>query len=294
MDSFESILERLQMVLAALGFAFFTFAAAWKNHFFYLPEDPFFFIPRVRFWQVALGFLIYLGMQLLAAPLVLLAFMAFEGGRWPGEGPLELDIMAQGWYNICVIIMAASALGVFASKLEQGILYYIWNGRKSGFIYRFKDFCIGAAAWLLAYPTVVIFGQIIAILVAFKYQNVPVDQVAVKQLRMIGEFPVLFYITSALIVTIIPVIEEFLFRGLMQTWLKGICGVRYAILLTALVFSLFHFSTSQGVANGELLVSLFILGCFLGYVFERQRSLWASIGLHATFNIISIFMILVV
>jgi membrane protease YdiL (CAAX protease family) len=105
------------------------------------------------------------------------------------------------------------------------------------------------------------------------------------------EFPWLFWSSVILIVTLVPFLEEVLFRGFLQTWLRRVVGVSGAIWLTALTFALFHFSTSQGADNVELISSLFVLGCFLSFLRERQRSLWAPIGLHAAFNAISILMI---
>ena len=63
-------------------------------------------------------------------------------------------------------------------------------------------------------------------------------------------------------------------------------------MIASLIFAAFHFSTSQGLNNIELLVSLFVLSCFLGFLYERQESLLASMALHATFNAISILAIL--
>jgi uncharacterized protein len=64
-----------------------------------------------------------------------------------------------------------------------------------------------------------------------------------------------------------------------------------SILLASLIFAFFHFSYSQGIDNIEVITSLFVFSCFLGFVYERQQSLWASVGLHALFNAISVVLI---
>jgi membrane protease YdiL (CAAX protease family) len=67
---------------------------------------------------------------------------------------------------------------------------------------------------------------------------------------------------------------------------------RNAILLSALCFALFHFAPSQGIGNISLVGSLFLFALFLGFIYERQASLFASVGLHMTFNTVSTFRIL--
>ena len=84
-----------------------------------------------------------------------------------------------------------------------------------------------------------------------------------------------------------PLLEEFLFRGLFQTWIKKHLGVKAAILIASLCFALFHVSVAHGVGNLSLVPSLFVFSCFLGFIYERQKSLFASIVLHTTFNLVS-------
>jgi membrane protease YdiL (CAAX protease family) len=65
-----------------------------------------------------------------------------------------------------------------------------------------------------------------------------------------------------------------------------------AIIFSALCFSLFHLAPSQGIGNISLVASLFLFALFLGFIYERQASLFASIGLHMTFNAVSTVRIL--
>ena len=91
---------------------------------------------------------------------------------------------------------------------------------------------------------------------------------------------------SATIVIAAPCIEEFLFRGCLQSFLKQYMSTKGAILFSSLCFSLFHFSLSQGLGNISLCASLFVFALFLGFIYETG-SLFASVGLHMTFNIVS-------
>jgi membrane protease YdiL (CAAX protease family) len=87
-------------------------------------------------------------------------------------------------------------------------------------------------------------------------------------------------------------VEELLFRGTLQQFLKKYFPVKTSIAITALVFACFHYSSAQDLGNFSLIPSLFVFACFLGYTYERQGSIFASIGLHITFNLASSFQIL--
>ncbi len=92
---------------------------------------------------------------------------------------------------------------------------------------------------------------------------------------------------------IAPLYEELFFRGFTLTaWLR-MAPVRAAIIRSAILFALVHaidqtgstFSAALGVAVVAAAARLPV-ALVLGWVFEQRKSLWASIGLHATFNAI--------
>ncbi len=118
------------------------------------------------------------------------------------------------------------------------------------------------------------------------------DQVAVLYLKIAMQSPMLLLSMLVSILVVAPILEEFLFRGLLQTYLKNYLGKKGAIFVAALLFGLFHFNSAQGVGNISIILSLFSFGCFLGFIYERQGSLLASISLHATFNAINVLYIL--
>jgi membrane protease YdiL (CAAX protease family) len=112
-------------------------------------------------------------------------------------------------------------------------------------------------------------------------------------------------LVSALIVS---GIEEFLFRGVLLGFLRQFLDSVPAIILSALVFSLLHFTASpldattfgdapnwasglyllskmvagfgSGPQFGYALIILFTAGLILGWLTVRTGSLWSSIGLH--------------
>ena len=86
----------------------------------------------------------------------------------------------------------------------------------------------------------------------------------------------IYFVGSAIIAlfTIIiaaPVTEEFIFRGMLQNWLKTKLGTKSAIITASACFALFHLSSSQGLGNISLALSLFSFACFLGFIYEKQK-----------------------
>ena len=74
-----------------------------------------------------------------------------------------------------------------------------------------------------------------------------------------------------------PIGEEVFFRGLLYNSLKKRLNVPAAIVLSGLIFALVHF--------GPLAILLiFPMGMILAYVYEKTKSLWVTICIHATHN----------
>jgi membrane protease YdiL (CAAX protease family) len=87
-----------------------------------------------------------------------------------------------------------------------------------------------------------------------------------------------------------PVLEEFMFRGLLQASLAHVLGGQRrwtAVLLTSTVFALVHAS-----AVWQVLPGLFVLSVILGWLYERRGSIWASVVLHGLFNAINVGMVI--
>ena len=79
-----------------------------------------------------------------------------------------------------------------------------------------------------------------------------------------------------------PILEEFLFRGIIYNKLKKFNKNMTAIILTGLIFSLFHSNIIQ-------ILYTFCLNFILIYVYIKFKSLKAPIIVHIASNIINIF-----
>ena len=151
---------------------------------------------------------------------------------------------------------------------------------------------LGALTWVLAFPTAV-FVEVISNMGIYSiFQVETYNQMAVVYLKMMATSPALLTAALITILLLAPLLEEFLFRGLFQSYLKRFFPRKTAILLSACCFALFHLAPSQGAGNIPLFFSLMTLGGFLGFLYEKTQSLIAPITLHIVFNTISALYIL--
>ncbi|MGZ5338726.1 MAG: CPBP family intramembrane glutamic endopeptidase [Thermoleophilaceae bacterium] len=92
-------------------------------------------------------------------------------------------------------------------------------------------------------------------------------------------------VAGFMIICIAPFAEEFFFRGFFYGALRTRFTVAVAAIVDGLVFGLIHF---QGGTDGLLIVPpLALLGVVLCLVYERTRSLYPCIALHALNNSIA-------
>lgn len=80
-----------------------------------------------------------------------------------------------------------------------------------------------------------------------------------------------------LVVVVAPLAEELAFRGVIMPVVGQNWGKWPAVLVSAAVFSAYHFTP-------WLLFPTFMLGSALGWLAWERRSLWPAIALHALYN----------
>ncbi len=84
-----------------------------------------------------------------------------------------------------------------------------------------------------------------------------------------------------LMISVLPaILEEWLFRGIMQRNLATVIGRVPAIVISALVFGLMHSHPSQSVFA-------FVFGLVAGYAFDKTGSIWFGALLHMVNNAVS-------
>jgi len=120
---------------------------------------------------------------------------------------------------------------------------------------------------------------VLATLVEFAFNLVGVEareHEAIRQFQDTGSLVV----RLGLIVSIslaAPFFEEIIFRGLLFQTLKRFGGSTVAIIVSAVIFAAFH-------GTAYVIVNIFFLGLFFGYLVDRTGSIVPGIVLHFLFN----------
>ena len=105
--------------------------------------------------------------------------------------------------------------------------------------------------------------------------------------RAAGNWSIVPLVASVVLVA--AVLEEMIFRGLLQTVLHGAGGKSRpwaAILVASVCFAMFHASVPW-----QSLPGLFVLGIIFGWLYERHGSLLPSVLAHAGFNAVNVAMV---
>ncbi|MBB6093683.1 hypothetical protein HNQ60_002564 [Povalibacter uvarum] len=124
---------------------------------------------------------------------------------------------------------------------------------------------------LLLVPGLMIFAGTINSIVIWLFPMSPDEQAMFAEMMAPGFIPVLFACVAA------PLLEEMLFRGvILRSFLRQYSRTK-AILCSSLVFGIAHLNVYQ-------LASAFAIGIVAGWLYERCRSLWPCILLHAAYN----------
>ena len=220
-------------------------------------------------------------------PLILFFLVIFLGAMV--LGPLLYFALA-GFYPFhrvmdrALLITAVAALGLFWSRIS---LRELWPLESAAW----QQLLFGWAVALVSAQALIGFDLA---LVGFTNSHLPVGDIVKLFLKALA---------AALIV---PLLEETVFRGFLQTELIGRLGLRLGWLLAAAIFTLAHFlkippeldhqsvhlwsgitavgAACETVSHGSFLcvkgLNLFLIGLILGGTFLRCGTLWFNAGLH--------------
>lgn len=86
--------------------------------------------------------------------------------------------------------------------------------------------------------------------------------------------PVLIAVTVCILG---PVAEELIFRGMIYGKLRRAFSMMLAILISGILFGIYHMNLIQGVYAA-------VFGFVLAYIYEKTQTIWGSILLHIVFN----------
>lgn len=249
----------------------------WKKGFFHLEEKP---------WPVAITLIQLLG----AFAIYFLAsyFLSNIGIKVLKKMLTTEYIGLMSWLNFGISFIIAILLGVYLFLLPRTVAKGILRREPYDHPIHF-DIWAAIYAWVMAFPLVLFLSQALEVIVSkiFGTSTLP-DQIAVKFLKATFDSPTYFILAVLSITILAPLVEETLFRGFLQTFIRKHLGPKQAIIITSICFSLFHYAAGQGLGNIMIILSLFVLALFLGFLYEKQGSILAPMVLHSLFNTVSV------
>lgn len=145
--------------------------------------------------------------------------------------------------------------------------------RPTAALFGFRPIGLSGLGWAaVAFATFVVAAQIYGILVHIPRDDLPFAE---------NPSTLVAILTGIFVIAIAPVVEEFFFRGFVYQALRGRLGVAMGAVTSGIVFGAVHLE-----APAQMGV-LAILGIILALLFERTKSLWPCILLHAVNNAVA-------
>lgn len=165
-------------------------------------------------------------------------------------------------------------LGVYLISLRPKKLTWADVGVKG---FPAKD-CWRIVLWLL----VLIVSSVTAVYLTSSFGNT-VDNSKTESLQQnVTLFTVIIGIASAGIVS--PIYEEIFYRGFIYRWLRTRISMRWAVVISSIIFTLAHFPTLNAMPVN------FISGIVFAWAYERTGSVVPGMIVHGMFNTIAVLL----
>ena len=281
----QYLLENLVLFLIFFSVSIAVTWIAYLKRFFHLPFRLF-DGPRISIKDVIVSFFVFSAIYMFLGPKVMQILFRFPS--LAVNGFTIVSIMQFVLFIMTVICLYVYTLFQDRAEMVKVFKDEAFPGKKSFG----GDIFLGVITWVIATPVVISLSQLSEMFTTLLFGKPEAEQIAVESLKnsFLSPFALITVLISILVFA--PLLEEYLFRGILQSWLRRKIGSVWAIFITAAAFALLHYNGRQGWTNIPLITSLFALGCYLGFVYEKTRSLFTPIVLHVTFNFISVMRII--
>lgn len=231
--------------------------------------------PVMQIWRVIYPVLIHLSISVLVS---ICASFYFVWKSVNGEGLEYADVMKQ---------ITGSSLYqlIYTSVLAGVILFFIYRAdqkkRKDGFLGWGADFVWSPPViWFSVIVLAIAGSQMLNdLIILFQLNELFPSYAELSEATMVGQPVWLLILTVGVLA---PVAEELVFRGLVFRRMKDWMKPGLAIVLSSLIFGLYH---------GNMVQFLYatLMGIMLAVIYNRTGTLWTSILAHVTANLWSLF-----
>ena len=163
---------------------------------------------------------------------------------------------------------------IFVGAMVLPVLWYIY--RRDGIAGRRPpDRSAGTKARVYAASAILFFLYYMAVALLVNLSGLPENDAAFREAWETDPIsPGLLFLWA---VVLAPVLEELLFRGILLRRVERAAGTLPAVLISALVFGLYHGNLSQGITAAAA-------GLALGYAYVRTDALLVSVVMHTAVN----------
>ena len=216
---------------------------------------------------------------------------------------IGLIILALAIYHVVSDIVVGFGYSFFTEEQIEALSYYFFDTvicvvtcillfAVYYFTYRKNDGLVLADTkmpkWMVVPFAIIVtlgMGLVSSLWLDFAYTqlaNVPFVAQSIESFdsawSTIGEDPYIWVCLSVVIFG--PIAEELLFRGIIHNSIKKVCNPYVAIVLSGLMFGIWH---------GEFVQTVYttFFGIALAVVYEYSGSLWVPIGMHILNNFTS-------
>lgn len=184
------------------------------------------------------------------------------------ERMIEIVSKQPAWMTIVSLVAQLGlilAVLLYCRFLEKRKLFTLGFQKKRWWLSYIKGIVVGAAAFSIAYGVCILTGS-----VTFQGKS--------------ESFSVLYLAGFFLGYVIQGMAEEVLCRGFFLVSLTKRYGVKMSVLISSLLFMIFH-----GMNPGMTFFSnlnLFLFGCFMALLFIRCENIWIVGALHSVWNFV--------
>lgn len=203
-------------------------------------------------------------MVLIVTSLLFPTWIFVQGSLQPGEEQTLLyTFMQTAWLMpVFFVVIPALVMGYWKVDIVRSL-----NLRAPPLRHLLGAVLIGCSAWVLAHELFLLQQRVLPV-----QGELPDDSLFREAF---ADRPI--WLALLLIAFVPPLCEELFFRGFLLSGLRGILGQWRAILVCAVVFSIFHVALIKFAVTASL-------GVLLGYLCWQSRSVWPAIVAHGLHN----------
>jgi membrane protease YdiL (CAAX protease family)/ABC-type Na+ efflux pump permease subunit len=153
-------------------------------------------------------------------------------------------------------------------------------------LYLVIGLCLGVTLWPLVAWLIELYGRLGGADAAAAWH----ERLVAETTELIGKIRKVSPVTIAIFLSVVPAFcEEFFFRGMLLRSLLRWRSAWLAIVITAVVFGLFHVLSNSVIALDRLLPTT-LVGLVLGLLAWKSNSIWPGVLLHSLHNASVVFL----